>query len=424
MTTPSAARNWAGNVEFAAPRFAEPTSIDELAGLVSSARAVRAVGSRHSFTRIADSDDLMVSVAALPGELHVDAERRVASVPAGWRYAELARALDAQGWALGAMASLPHISVAGAVATGTHGSGDAAGSLASAVVGLEIVRADGELVRIARGDEGFDGAVVSLGMLGVVTRVELEVEPAYAMTQVVDRGLGWQTALDDLDAVMGSATSVSLFTNWRDARRIDQVWRKSRVPHDAVGAAAEPPPPLPGAVRAAPGQHPLEGESGESCTDQSGAVGQWFERLPHFRAEFTPSHGEELQSEFFVPRARAVDALETMRRIGPGIADLLFVSEIRSIRADDLWLSGAYGHDAIGIHCTWKPLEAEVRAALPALEDALGEFGARPHWGKVFTTNADQLAGRYPRWREFVELRQQWDPRGVFRNAVVRSWGL
>lgn len=369
---PSAGRNWAGNVAFSAPRFAEPTSLVELAELIAGAASVRAVGSRHSFTRLADSDDLMVSVAALPGALEIDTDRRIASVPAGWRYAELARALDARGWALGAMASLPHISV------------------------------------------------VALGMLGVVTRVELTIEPSYAMTQVVDRALPWRDALADLDAVMASAESVSLFTRWDDPHRIDQVWRTSRV---TAGRAAAP-EPLPGTVRAAEALHPLSGLSAESCTDQTGEPGPWFERLPHFRAQFTPSHGDELQSEYFVPRDRAVEALEVMREIGPSIAPLLLVSEIRSIRADDLWLSGAFGTDVIGIHFTWMPDEPAVRAALPGIESALAPFGARPHWGKVFEVDAHALAARYPRWEAFAELRQRVDPGGVFRNAQLARWGF
>jgi len=417
---PSAGRNWAGNVAFSAPRFAEPTSLVELAELIAGAASVRAVGSRHSFTRLADSDDLMVSVAALPGALEIDTDRRIASVPAGWRYAELARALDARGWALGAMASLPHISVAGAIATGTHGSGDAVGSLASAVVGLELVCADGRIDTVRRGAPGFAGSVVALGMLGVVTRVELTIEPSYAMTQVVDRALPWRDALADLDAVMASAESVSLFTRWDDPHRIDQVWRTSRV---TAGRAAAP-EPLPGAVRAAEALHPLSGLSAESCTDQTGEPGPWFERLPHFRAQFTPSHGDELQSEYFVPRDRAVEALEVMREIGPSIAPLLLVSEIRSIRADDLWLSGAFGTDVIGIHFTWMPDEPAVRAALPGIESALAPFGARPHWGKVFEVDAHALAARYPRWEAFAELRQRVDPGGVFRNAQLARWGF
>lgn len=415
-----AGRNWAGNIAFRAPRFAEPTHLDELAELVSGARAVRAVGSRHSFTTLAESDDLMVSVGRLPGALEIDSERRVASVPAGWRYAQLVRELDRRGWALGAMASLPHISVAGAIATGTHGSGDAAGSLSSAVVGLELVRANGEFSVIRRGDPGFDGAVVALGMLGVVTRVELAIEPSYAMTQVVDLGLPWEAALADLDAVTGSADSVSLFTRWDHPDRIAQVWRKSRVDDPAAAG----PEPLPGAVRAAGAVHPLDGVGAEACTDQSGAPGPWFDRLPHFRAEFTPSHGEELQSEFFVPRARAVAALGAMRQIGPALSDHLFVSEIRTVRRDDLWLSGSYGDDVVGIHFTWKPDEAAVRGVLPRIEETLAPFGARPHWGKVFVGAAPDLAALYPRWADVARLRETWDPTGLFLSPLLRSWGF
>lgn len=414
-TTP-AGSNWAGNVHFTAPRFAQPTSVDELAALVRDARRVRAVGSRHSFSALADSDDLMVSVESLPGAVTVDAERRTASVPAGLRYADLARELDAAGWALGAMASLPHITVAGAVATGTHGSGDAAGSLADAVVALEVVRADGELVTVRRGEPDFAGAVVALGALGVVTRVELAIEPRYIMTQVVDRGLPWKTALDDLDGVMGSADSVSLFTMWADPLSLDQVWRKTRG--DAV------PDALPGSRRATQSGHPLEGGPAENCTDQTGAPGPWCERLPHFRAEFTPSHGQELQSEYFVPRDRAAEALRAVRELAPSIRPLLYVSEIRSIRADELWLSGAYGRETIGIHFTWRRDESRVRGLLPQIEAALAPFDARPHWGKVFTADPVAFAARWPRWNDFAALRERWDPRGVFRNAQLGAWGL
>ena len=417
MSAPtSAGRNWAGNISFTAPRIAHPTSVDELADLVRTATSVRAVGSRHTFTALADSAELMVSTEALPAEVTVDENARTASVSGGMRYAEVARALDAVGWALGAMASLPHITVAGAIATGTHGSGDAAGSLASAVTALDVVRADGSLVTLRRADADFAGAVVALGAPGVVTRVELEVEPSYTMTQVVDRGLPWETALDNLDAVMGSADSVSMFTTWVDPARIDQVWRKTR------GSLA--PPALDGATRAGVPGHPLDGEPAENCTDQTGAPGPWHERLPHFRAEFTPSNGDELQSEYFVPRDRAVDALRAMRAIGPELASLLFVSEIRSIHADDLWLSGAYGRDTIGIHFTWRPDMAGVRAVLPRIEAALAPFDARPHWGKVFTLDAHTLASRWPRFADAAALRRQFDPDRVFRNAQLAAWGM
>ena len=421
-TSSPAGHNWAGNVRFTAPRIAHPTSVDELAELVRAAAHVRAVGSRHTFTALADSAELMVSTEALPAEVTVDADARTASVSGGMRYAEVARELHARGWALRAMASLPHITVAGAIATGTHGSGDAVGSLASAVTALDVVRSDGSLVTVRRGDADFAGAVVALGALGVVTRVELAVEPTYGMTQVVDRGLPWESALADLDAVFGSADSVSMFTTWADPERVDQVWRKTR--------GAEVPEPLPGSVRAGEPGHPLPGGPAENCTDQTGEPGPWFERLPHFRAEFTPSNGDELQSEYFVPRDRAAEAIAAVRALAasPGVGDelrrLLFVSELRSIRADELWLSGACGHDVVGIHFTWRRDEPAVRALLPQLEATLAPFGARPHWGKVFTLAADELAALYPRWADFAELRARWDARGAFRNAQLESWGF
>lgn len=417
-----AGHNWAGNVQFTAPRIAHPTSVNELAELVRGAAHVRAVGSRHTFTPLADSAELMVSTEAMPAEVTVDANARTASVAGGMRYAEVARELHARGWALKAMASLPHITVAGAIATGTHGSGDAVGSLASAVTALEMVRSDGELATVRRGDPDFAGAVVALGALGVVTRVELEVESTYGMTQVVDRGLPWQVALADLDAVFGSADSVSMFTTWADPERVDQVWRKTRG--DRV------PDALPGAVRAAEPGHPLPGGPAENCTDQTGEPGPWFERLPHFRAEFTPSNGDELQSEYFVPRDRAAEAIAAVRALAaiPGVGDelrrLLFVSELRSIRADDLWLSGAYARDVVGIHFTWRRDEPAVRALLTHLEAVLAPFDARPHWGKVFTLDAAALAALYPRFADFAALRERWDPRGIFRNAQLTGWGF
>lgn len=417
-----AGHNWAGNVQFTAPRIAHPTSVNELAELVRGAAHVRAVGSRHTFTPLADSAELMVSTEAMPAEVTVDANARTASVAGGMRYAEVARELHARGWALKAMASLPHITVAGAIATGTHGSGDAVGSLASAVTALEMVRSDGELATVRRGDPDFAGAVVALGALGVVTRVELEVESTYGMTQVVDRGLPWQVALADLDAVFGSADSVSMFTTWADPERVDQVWRKTRG--DRV------PDALPGAVRAAEPGHPLPGGPAENCTDQTGEPGPWFERLPHFRSEFTPSNGDELQSEYFVPRDRAAEAIAAVRALAaiPGVGDelrrLLFVSELRSIRADDLWLSGAYARDVVGIHFTWRRDEPAVRALLTHLEAVLAPFDARPHWGKVFTLDAAALAALYPRFADFAALRERWDPRGIFRNAQLTGWGF
>jgi xylitol oxidase len=424
-------RNWAGNLAYGARRVARPDSVDQLAELVAAAAhdgtRMRALGSRHSFNRIADTEGLAVETAGLPAIVDLDGAARTVRVSGGLRYGVLAEALEREGWALANLASLPHISVAGAVATGTHGSGDRLGSLASAVAALELVTADGSILRIRRGDPDFDGAVVSLGALGVVTALELDIEPTYEVAQSVFERLPFDAVLADLDAVTGLATSTSLFTTWRDPDVIDQLWLKQRT--DATASVAHPPVlERMGARAATEKRHPLPEVSAEHCTDQLGVPGPWFERLPHFKLGFTPSNGDELQSEFLVPRASAADALEVVRSLAGSIAPLLQVCEIRTVAADGLWLSSSYGHDAVGLHFTWLPDQPAVEALLPALQAALASSGARPHWAKLFDVGAADLAERmpqlYPRWHDFAALRARLDPNGVFRNDLLERLGL
>lgn len=410
--------NWAGNLAYSVDTVAEPTTRDELRRLVASASEVRVLGSRHSFNRIADTAGLLVSTAALPVRVTIDAERGIARVAGGMRYGEVARALQANGWALGNLASLPHISVAGAIATGTHGSGDHNRSLAAAVAGVEILTADGDIRMLRRGEPGFEGAVVSLGALGVVLDVELDIEPAYEIAQTVYEGVAWEDALVDLTAVTSLGYSVSMFTTWRDADTVDQVWVKARtdagpVPASILGAAP------------APGQrHPLPGEGADSTTPQGGVPGPWLDRLPHFRLEFTPSRGAELQSEYFVSRKDAPAAIRALKTFAPRLVELLLVNEVRTIAADDLWLSGAYERDAVGLHFTWRPDQPAVEALLVEIEAALAPFSPRPHWGKVFTMPAEDIRARYSRIDDFAALRAEFDPRGVFRNAYIAALGL
>src|SRR5690606_7383654 len=319
-------RNWAGNIAYRAQRLATPTSVDELADVLADAGAVRVLGSRHSFNDIADTDGVLLSLAALPGAPELDESRRVVRVPAGTRYGELAPWLHERGWALGNLASLPHISVAGAVATGTHGSGERIGSLAAQVAGLDLLTASGTRLRLERGDADFDGAVVGLGALGVVTSLDLDIEPAYDMSQTVFEGATWDAALASFDALEAAGDSVSLFTTWRDADRIEQVWVKTRGATPDLGWL--------GAAAATGPRHPLPGINPEPCTAQLGVPGPWFDRLPHFRLAFTPSAGEELQSEYLVPRRDAVAAIETLRTLADRIAPVLQVCEVRTIAAD------------------------------------------------------------------------------------------
>jgi len=405
--------NWAGNVAYRSSRVLRPRTVTELQEVVAASEHVRALGTRHAFSDVADTSGDLVLLDRLPPQVAVAPDRRTVTVTAGTRYAELAPVLQAEGLALHDLASLPHLSVGGAVATGSHGSG--AGSLATAVRALEVVGPDGEIRRVEKGEADFDGAVVSLGALGVVARVTLAVEPTYDVAQEVHTGLPWRVALERFDEVFASARSVSLFTTWREDV-VDQVWRKTRL---APGEAYEPLGNLFGAPASDRPLHPIAGADPAACTEQLGVPGPWHERLPHFRAEHVPSAGAELQSEYLVPRERAQEAVEALRSLRAVFAGLVLVSEIRTVDADSLWLSSAYGRDTVGLHFTWAPRSVEVRRAAAAVEEALAGLEARPHWGKVFVDQHRRVAAAYPRAEDFRELRRRWDPEGKFTNTFV-----
>lgn len=412
MTHEAPQTNWSGNLAYSAARFLAPRSVAELQEAIGGATAVKARGSRHSFTDIADTTGLAVDTGALPAPFEVAADRSSVRIGGGARYGEVAAALAADGLALANLASLPHISVAGAVATGTHGSGVRNRSLSAAVRGIELVDGRGELRSLARGrDPDFDGAVVNLGALGVVTALELDVEPAYSVRQTVYEDLRWEVLDEHFDEVVGAGYSVSLFTDWASPT-VAQVWVKQRTDEEAAPAE------LFGARRAVRDRHPLPELGAENCTLQLGVPGPWHERLPHFRLEFVPSAGEELQSEYLIPREHALAAFAALRALGPAIAPRLFVSEIRTVAADDLWLSPAYGRDSVALHFTWHLDPKGVGTLLPEVERVLAPFDPRPHWGKVF--DATQVGGRYPRAAEFLDLRGRLDPHGLFLNSFLR----
>jgi xylitol oxidase len=373
---------------------------------------VRVLGSRHSFNDIADAAEL-ISLDALPDDIVVDPVAGTVSVAAGLRYGALAERLAADGLALHNLASLPHISVAGAVATATHGSGVGNGNLATAVAGLDLVTSAGELLRLSRGDPYFDGMVVGLGALGAVTRITLDVQPAFEMRQRVFEGLRWEAMAEHFDDIMACGYSVSVFTRWQET--VDQVWVKSRL--DQPERTGDD---LFGARPATVDRHPILGIDAAPATPQLGRPGPWHDRLPHFRLGFTPSAGEELQSEYLFPRRHAVPAIEAVRALADRIRPVLLVTEIRTVSADRLWMSTSYGEDSVALHFTWRRQPEAVAELLGLLERALAPFDARPHWGKVFAADAASIAARYERHADFVRLIGRLDPRGAFRNRWLQ----
>ncbi|MCF1597230.1 D-arabinono-1,4-lactone oxidase [Streptomyces muensis] len=407
--------NWAGNITYTAKELHRPYSLGAIGTLVAGSAKVRVLGSGHSFNRIAEPgpEGLLLSIADLPPVIDVDRTARTVRVSGGVRYAELARAVYAHGLALPNMASLPHISVAGSVATGTHGSGVGNGPLASSVREVELVTGDGGVLAIGRDDERFGGAVTSLGALGVVTALTLDLEPSFDVEQHVFTEL----PLDGLDpaafeTVMASAYSVSLFTDWR-APGFRQVWLKRRTD--------QPLPDFPWAAPAAEKLHPVPGMPAVNCTEQFGVPGPWHERLPHFRAEFTPSSGAELQSEYLLPREYAVDALRAIDGIRETVAPVLQTCEVRTVAADDQWLSPSYGRDTVALHFTWVEDTAAVLPVVRRLEAALDAFEPRPHWGKVFAVPSEVVRGRYPRLEDFRALARELDPGRKFANAFAQD---
>ncbi len=409
--------NWAGNYTYSAARYHFPTTVEQIQELVKGCTRLKALGSRHSFNGIADCTQDIVSLAQCNQVVALDAERRTVTVEAGIRYGELARYLSAAGYALHNLASLPHISVAGACATATHGSGDSNGNLATAVCGMEMVTANGERVELSREQHGetFRGAVVGLGGLGVITKLTLDIVPTFAVRQDVYENLPLAQLMDHFDEIVSSAYSVILFTDWRSAT-IDQVWLKSRIT-DSV--AFKPQPTLFGATPATVPHHPLAGISAENCTEQKGVPGPWNERLPHFKMDFMPSAGEELQSEYLVPRRHACAALRAVYDLREHVAPLLQISEIRTVAADDLWMSPCYQEDCVALHFTWIKDWPAVKALLPRIEAELAPFDARPHWGKLFTMPPSQLQPLYTKLPDFRQLLRSYDPEGKFRNAFL-----
>ncbi|RNI29135.1 FAD-binding protein [Rufibacter latericius] len=413
-------KNWAGNLTYSTDKVHYPSTLQEVQGIVRGCSKLRALGSRHSFNYIADNRENLVSLQNMDALISLDKAAQTVTVESGMRYGELAPFLDANGYALPNLASLPHITVVGACTTATHGSGIQNGNLATSVVAIEFVNASGELVTMSRQEDGelFNGAVVALGGLGIVTKITLDLVPSFKMTQFVYRNLPMGALKDHFVEIISKGYSVSLFTHWEN-QNINQVWIKCKA---EKGVLSYIEPELFGAKVATQKLHPIESQSPENTTDQLGEIGEWYERLPHFKMGFKPSAGAELQSEYFVAIEHAYDAIMAIESLHEKISPHLFVSEIRTIKADELWLSPQFKQTTVAFHFTWKQDEEVVLQLLPLIEEKLAPFNARPHWGKLFTMEPKVLQVQYERMEDFRQLLLQHDPEGKFRNEFMEKY--
>jgi len=413
-------RNWAGNITYGTERVTTATSLKNLQDFVRKQNKFKVLGTRHCFNGIANSRDQFLSLKALNEVVALDPDSRTVTVEAGMTYGQLCPYLDSKGWALHNLASLPHISIAGACSTATHGSGEKNGNLSTAVSALEFVDATGNVVELSRHNDGdtFRGAVVGLGALGVITKITLNIQPRFMMQQYVYENLPLQELTTHFDAVESAAYSVSLFSNWRN-ESMNEVWLKTRIEN---GRAFDAPPEFYGAKRATKNLHPILELSAENCTEQMGVPGPWYERLPHFRMGFTPSAGKELQSEYFLPRQHAVEAILAIQRLHDQVSPFLLISEIRTIAADDFWMSPCCQQPSVAVHFTWKQDWPNVSKLLPVIEKELAPFHPRPHWGKLFTFPPKQLHSSYGSLSAFVELCRKYDPQGKFQNEFLRTY--
>lgn len=419
MTPVTPRTNWAGNYTYSTDKLDLPTTVADLRQSIAANPHLKALGARHSFNGIADSTVDQVSLKHMDS-IELDPHAQTVTLGAGVTYGQLAPYIDSRGFAVHNLASLPHIGVVGACATATHGSGSNNGNLSTSVRAMEIVTANGDLLTLSREKLGdaFDGTVVGLGALGVITRITLAVEPSFLVTQQVFENLSFSQLEKHLDDIFASGYSVSLFTDWQN-HRATQVWIKRRV--DPKHFAVKLDTSFYGATPAMRKMHPITDHPAESCTEQMGLPGPWYERLPHFKMNFTPSSGAEIQTEYFVPRDKGYQAILAVEELRDQITPHLFVTEFRTIAADDLWMSPCHQRPSMTLHFTWKPEADAVHALLPQIEAKLAPFNPRPHWAKVFTMPPATIQAQYPKLPDYKALLAKYDPEGKFRNAYINK---
>ena len=410
-------KNWSGNIEYRPAEIARPSSISELQKVVADSSNVRAYGSGHSFNTLADTDGTLIAFSVFDKNIEIDSSKMLVRVPAGVRYGEVAPKLHANGFALRNMGSLPHITVVGATSTGTHGSGVGNKNLSGSIAEIELITATGDAITLDQSE--LPAARVALGSIGIIHHLTLDIVPTYEVAQTVYFDLPFVQLISNLDAILSAGYSVSVLSMWGD-EFVDQVWVKSKIGTNLVLTQNE----WFGAKLATRKSNPIREADSAAATEQFGLPGPWFERLPHFKLDFTPSFGEELQTEYFIDRKDAPAALNAIYKIREELSELIMVCEMRTVAQDENWLSEAYGRETFVFHFTWRPNIPAVEKLLLKIEASLEPFKARPHWGKVFTNNAFDFSSLYPKFNSFLTYRGTYDPSRKFVNKLLETWGF
>lgn len=410
-------KNWVGNLQYNSKKYFQPERVGQIQELVKNSKRIKTLGSRHCFNSIADCDETHLSLAKMNKMLAIDENEMTVTIEGGAQYSDFCVELNEAGFALPNLASLANISVVGACATATHGSGVNNQSLASSISEIELVDGNGGIITLSRQKdaEKFNGVVVNIGAIGIVTKLKLDIEKSFQVRQDLFENLSIEQLAENFDEITSSGYSVSLFTNFQKSIRVMNIKRRideniSDLPKEFFGATA------------AKESINSRGIPDTNRSPQMGVSGCWFECLPHFKFSKQLIQGEEIQSEYYVERKNAVEAILALEEISNIIFPQIIVAEIRSIKADNHWLSPFYRGDSVGIHFSWKLNEREVMKILPEIEKVLAPYKPIPHWGKLFTISREELHAYYPKMSEFIGLCEEFDPNGKFRNEYLNKY--
>jgi FAD-linked oxidoreductase len=422
--------NWSGSVRCRPASIARPRTLDELRRIVTAAAAdgatagLRVAGSGHSFTPLAATEGTLVSLEHAAGVVSTDKEARVADVLAGTTLRRLGPELAAAGLAMENLGDIDAQALAGALATGTHGTGAGLGSLSTQIAGLRLVLADGDVLDLSPvGDADlFKAAQVSLGALGVVWQVRLRLVPVFRL-RYVRRNMDLEDCLARLPELREHRHFELYwfpFTARAATKTMDETTEPSTaggfgrwfddivLENGAFGLLSE-------ACRLVPSLCAPVSRLSAAVVSEGSRIGA------SYRVFATPRHVRFQEMEYAVAADRGPDCLREIRRfVDEKKPAVHFPVEFRLVKADDIWLSPAFGRDSVYI-AVHMYRGMPYRAYFDGVEAIFRNHGGRPHWGKMHTRTAAELEALYPEWGRFHEVRRRLDPRGVFLNPYLRG---